>query len=72
MWIGKPVTLFTVWTDFQGQSVEAIRVRPAAAPQPQYQPAPPPMQAQQPPRFDNPPAHTEAPPSFTASDDIPF
>lgn len=28
-WIGKPVTLFTTWVDFQGQSVEAIRIRPA-------------------------------------------
>lgn len=28
-WIGKAVTLFTTWVDFQGQSVEAIRLRPA-------------------------------------------
>ena len=28
-WIGKSVTLFTAWVDFQGKSVEAIRVRPA-------------------------------------------
>lgn len=28
-WTGKAVTLFTTWVDFQGQSVEAIRIRPA-------------------------------------------
>jgi hypothetical protein len=28
-WVGKSVTLFTAWVDFQGRSVEAIRVRPA-------------------------------------------
>jgi len=28
-WIGKPVTLYSAWVDFQGRSVEAIRVRPA-------------------------------------------
>lgn len=27
-WIGKPVILFTTWVDFQGKSVEAIRIRP--------------------------------------------
>lgn len=29
-WTGKRVTLFATWVDFQGRSVEAIRVRPAA------------------------------------------
>lgn len=36
-WVGKPVVLFSVWTDFQGKSVQAIRMRPgngAAAPAP--------------------------------------
>lgn len=28
-WRGKKVTLFTAWVDFQGRSVEAIRIRPA-------------------------------------------
>ena len=28
-WIGKPVTLYSAWVDFQGKSVEAIRIRPA-------------------------------------------
>lgn len=32
-WIGKPITLFTTWVDFQGKSVEAIRVKPQANPQ---------------------------------------
>ena len=30
-WIGKSVTLFSAWVDFQGKSVEAIRIRPAQA-----------------------------------------
>lgn len=29
-WIGKPVMLVTIWTDFQGRQVQAIRVRPPA------------------------------------------
>ena len=28
-WIGKSVTLFTAWVDFNGKSTEAIRIRPA-------------------------------------------
>lgn len=28
-WTGKKVVLFTAWVDFQGKSVEAIRIRPA-------------------------------------------
>ena len=39
-WIGKEIILFTAWVDFQGKSVEAIRVRPPAQPQ-QRQSAPP-------------------------------
>lgn len=40
-WSGKPVVLFSVWTDFQGKSVQAIRIRPGGAkpapkPQPQH------------------------------------
>ncbi len=27
-WTGKKVILFTAWVDFQGKSVEAIRIRP--------------------------------------------
>jgi hypothetical protein len=50
-WVGKPVVLFSVWTDFQGKSVQAIRIRPvqstngaARAPAPKSQPqtTPPP------------------------------
>jgi hypothetical protein len=29
-WVGQPVVLFSVWTDFQGKSVQAIRMRPGA------------------------------------------
>lgn len=28
-WTGKKVVLFTTWVDFNGKSVEAIRIRPA-------------------------------------------
>ena len=76
-WIGQRVILFSAWVDFQGKSVEAIRIRPAPsqqpAPQNHYQ-APPqsyqqqPQQYQQPapvaPQFDNGP-------SF-ANDEVPF
>lgn len=67
-WTGKPVILFTAWVDMDGRSVEAIRIRPASAQQPQQQapaqpPAPPPH-ASVPPQFDNGP--------FAAGDDIPF
>lgn len=30
-WTGKPVILYPTWVDFQGRSVEAIRVRPDTA-----------------------------------------
>ena len=30
-WCGKKVVLFSTWVDFQGKSVEAIRIRPAPA-----------------------------------------
>lgn len=30
-WTGKKVVLFTAWVDFQGKSVESIRIRPAKA-----------------------------------------
>lgn len=36
-WMGKEIILFTAWVDFQGKSVEAIRVR---APQPKDNPRP--------------------------------
>ena len=28
-WIGKSITLMSAWVDYQGQTVEAIRIRPA-------------------------------------------
>jgi hypothetical protein len=30
-WVNQPVVLFSVWTDFQGKSVQAIRIRPGSA-----------------------------------------
>jgi len=47
LWVGKRVILFTAWVDFQGKSVEAIRIRPAPQ-QPQSYQAPP----QQAPQFE--------------------
>ena len=29
-WIGKTITLFPAWVDFQGKTVEAVRVKPVA------------------------------------------
>lgn len=47
-WIGQIITLFTAWVDFQGKSVEAIRVKPtrtngsaAPAQHPNAPPGPP-------------------------------
>lgn len=42
-WHGNPVVLYSAWVDFQGRSVEAIRVRPSMPQQEvrQQQPAPP-------------------------------
>jgi hypothetical protein len=62
-WTGKKVTLFTAWVDFNGRSVESIRIRkPDAARQ---QPAQAPAQEQAPPRFDSDPG-------FQPDEDIPF
>jgi len=38
-WVGQPIVLGTSWVDFQGKSVEAIRVRPKRV-QPQDHQAP--------------------------------
>lgn len=53
-WIGQPVVLFSVWTDFQGKSVQAIRIRPgtlntARQAPPARQPAPEPALTDDPP-----------------------
>ena len=64
-WIGQKVILFSAWVDFQGKSVEAIRIRPAPAPQQQPPQAPRAPIAAPPPQFDAPS------PNFQ-SDDIPF
>jgi len=72
-WTGQKVTLFSSWVDFQGKSVEAIRIRKADAPRQQasvqQQPQVPTQQAQEPrqqqaPRFD--------PVGADFADDIPF
>lgn len=44
-WQGKDIVLFSAWVDFQGKSVEAIRVR---KPQPKDQEAAPAPQPKQP------------------------
>jgi hypothetical protein len=69
-WIGKCVTLFTAWVDFNGKSVEAIRMRPAVEyasglpdAEPRNKPAP---QHQYDDR--NPPPHTQR----DLDDEIPF
>lgn len=36
-WVNQPVTLYVAWVDFQGKSVEAIRVRAPQGQQPQQQ-----------------------------------
>lgn len=62
-WTGKKVTLFTAWVDFNGRSVESIRIRkPDAARAAQQQPAP--VQETVPPHFDGDPGFSDA--------DIPF
>lgn len=38
-WLGKKVTLYTTYVDFQGRSMEAIRIRPARDKQPAPKPA---------------------------------
>lgn len=67
-WIGKSVTLFTAWVDFQGKSVEAIRVRPANARE--FVSGLAPQANNVGPQHDerNPPPHTDN----DLSDEIPF
>lgn len=67
-WTGKKVVLFTSWVDFQGKSVESIRIRPAKSGEGAKRPAVAPA-------FDEPPQHADAPPrEFAPVDDsdIPF
>jgi hypothetical protein len=59
-WAGKQVVLFSVWTDFHGKSVQALRLRPGYA-QPSAPVAPPPPLAPVDPRGPDPMA-----------DEIPF
>lgn len=58
-WAGNPVILYSTWVDFQGRSVEAIRVRPTP---PQQS-----VQATQPP----PPAEA-VPTTDDLDDEVPF
>lgn len=64
-WTGKKVTLFATWVDFQGRSVEAIRIRPAANAQAPSTPPQTREPASVPPQFD------PSDPGIGA-DDIPF
>lgn len=71
-WAGKEVELFSAWVDFQGRTVEAIRVRPPSSNAQQTAPAPaqtPPVNdpAGQGPLGPNPP-----PAGQDISDEIPF
>lgn len=59
-WVGQKVTLFTTWVDFNGRSVEAIRVRKANGTQP------PKKQEPAKPNFDS------EDPAAGMDDDIPF
>jgi hypothetical protein len=63
-WVGKKVVLYTAWVDFQGRSVESIRIRPARPSDGQKRPAVEP-------NFDQaaPPAREFAP---VDDSDIPF
>lgn len=68
-WHGKEMVLFTAWVDFQGKSVQAIRIRP---PQTNERSAAPtqPRQAQQVAQ-----AYNQGPPTDVGaelSDEIPF
>ena len=42
-WIGKPITLFPAMVDFQGRTVEAIRVKAASGQMPARAPVAPPV-----------------------------
>lgn len=70
-WIGRPVTLFVIMTEFNRNMVEALRLKPAPVHQQAQQPRQPAPPIQQPPRFENP-----SPPAFEQvpdyADDIPF
>jgi hypothetical protein len=59
-WIGRPVTLYSTWVDFQGRSVEAIRIRGASQQAQQaVQPSPPFQATQQAPGLEG--QHPNAP-----------
>lgn len=62
-WTGKFVTLFTAWVDFQGRSVEAIRVRPGGGKAAKPAVKPP---------VNGKPAPAQTPPAEDPDDSIPF
>ena len=66
-WIGKTVTLFTAWVDFQGKSVEAIRIRRPDTTAGEGKAAAPPSTPSTPPK----PAYFDGDPG-ASDDDIPF
>lgn len=43
-WAGRAVTLYSAWVEYQGKSVEAIRIRPPQSQGHQAPPPPPPPQ----------------------------
>lgn len=43
-WVGCRVVLYTAWVEYQGKSVQAIRIRPAQEQQRRSAPTPPPPQ----------------------------
>lgn len=64
-WTGKKVTLFTTWVDFQGRSVEAIRIRPAKAGPVTVTSGPQETKPEVPPQFDpSDPGYSDADISF--------
>lgn len=67
-WVGQTITLVTAWVDYQGKSVEAIRVRPTRA----AAPAAPAQNWQAPPAQIAPPTAAAAPAAPDLDDAIPF
>lgn len=68
-WIGKRIKLVTVWTDYQGKPVQAIRIVPPGVDAMQQRGAAPPADDWQ-----APPARTAAPPPGHPAfdDEVPF
>lgn len=65
-WPGKHVILYPAWVDFQGRSVEAVRIRPDVAPTNGAMPPAPSVQAE------TPPPNPGADQAGSLDDEIPF